>query len=205
MNVVSQHCGVLKMLYVVLCAVCYILMKHGSEIKSVFWYNTYQILSAFWTAWMCFITGLDSRGLVEQCNLVSMTVRSVWSRLDVCRNGWRSDLYCSSDDLARWLCTHLAQSLVSVGHYCVCVSCGIVVSLTKMLRCYWSKFSHVPCDIFQCHIASMVAPLISIHVLCLLLPPLCLPALSDSWNFLQRGTDSLAVRAKQCSNVLTWK
>jgi len=31
----------------------------------------------------------------------------------------------------------------------------IVTSLTKMVRCYWSEFSHMPCDIIQCHIALM--------------------------------------------------
>jgi len=30
-----------------------------------------------------------------------------------------------------------------------------VASLTKMVRRYWFKFSHLPCDIFQCCTASM--------------------------------------------------
>ena len=35
------------------------------------------------------------------------------------------------------------------------VTRSIVASLTKMVRRYWSKFSHVPCDIIQCNSASM--------------------------------------------------
>jgi len=30
-----------------------------------------------------------------------------------------------------------------------------VASLTKMVHRYWFKFSHMPCDIFQCHTGSM--------------------------------------------------
>ena len=44
----------------------------------------------------------------------------------------------------------------SAGHICLPFSSSVAVaSLTEMVRRCWSKFSHVPCDIIQCHIASM--------------------------------------------------